>query len=145
MFTCHNQALFGNADSEKKAARHIQANSRYCKECFPTSPLGFLENSIHYCATASRAENNVLCYTVMYLTIGTPKIINFHLFQMENCFRCPKIWAHYNLIIICLHMGTPKTIIYHFGTNGKVMVLDVPILKHNGTSFLIEPLKDFYN
>ena len=39
------------------------------------------------------------------------------------------MWAHYNLIIMCLNIGTLN---HHFpfGTNGKVVVLDVPILKH---------------
>ena len=45
-------------------------------------------------------------------------------------FRCPKIWAHNSLIIMYLNIGTPD---YHhspFGTNGKVVVFGVPILKH---------------
>ena len=29
-----------------------------------------------------------------------------------------------------LNIGTPKTIHFPFGTNGKLMVLGVPILKH---------------
>ena len=51
---------------------------------------------------------------------------------MENLlfFRCPKIWAHYSLIIICLTIGTPNNHHFPFGTNGKVVVLGVPILKH---------------
>ena len=51
---------------------------------------------------------------------------------MENLlfFRCPKIWAHYSLIIICLNIGTPNNHHFPFGTNGKVVVLGVPILKH---------------
>ena len=32
---------------------------------------------------------------------------------------------------MCLNFGTPKTINFPFGTNGKFMVLDVPILKQN--------------
>ena len=31
---------------------------------------------------------------------------------------------------MCSNIGTPKTINFPFGTNGKLMVLDVPILKH---------------
>ena len=38
--------------------------------------------------------------------------------------------AHYSLIIMCSYIGTPKTIIFPFGTNGKLMVLGVPVLKH---------------
>ena len=29
-----------------------------------------------------------------------------------------------------LNIGTPKTINFPFGTNGKLMILDDPILKH---------------
>ena len=31
---------------------------------------------------------------------------------------------------MCSNIGTPKTINFPFGTNGKLMVLGVPILKH---------------
>ena len=44
--------------------------------------------------------------------------------------RCPKIWVYYSLIIICTNIGTPKTINFPFGTNGKLMVLGVPLLMH---------------
>ena len=33
-------------------------------------------------------------------------------------------------IIMCLNTGTPYNHHFHFGTNGKVVVLGVPILKH---------------
>ena len=71
-------------------------------------------------------------YTVMCLSIGTPKIINFP-FVPNGKFiilGCPKIWAHYSLIVICLNIGTPNNHHFPFGTNGKVVVLGVPILKH---------------
>ena len=45
-------------------------------------------------------------------------------------FRCPKIWAHYSLIIIWLNIGIPTNHPFTIGTNGKVMGLGVPILKH---------------
>ena len=45
-------------------------------------------------------------------------------------FRCPKIWAHYSIIMMCLNIGTPNNYHFPFGTNGKVVVLGVPILKH---------------
>ena len=32
--------------------------------------------------------------------------------------------------LICLNIGTPKTINFPFGTNGKLMVLGVPFPKH---------------
>ena len=31
---------------------------------------------------------------------------------------------------MCLNTGTPKTLIFSFETNGKLMALGVPILKH---------------
>ena len=45
-------------------------------------------------------------------------------------FRCPKTWANYSLIIMCLSIGMPNNHHFPFGTNGKVVVLGVPILKH---------------
>ena len=53
----------------------------------------------------------------------------FVLNQKLIIFGCPKIWAHYSLIIMCSNIGTSKTINFPFGTNGKLMVLGVPILK----------------
>ena len=62
--------------------------------------------------------------TVMCLSNGTPKTINFPFVANVRLiiFRCPKIWAHYSLIIMCSNIGTPKTINFPFGTNGKLMV-----------------------
>ena len=45
-------------------------------------------------------------------------------------FRCPKIWSNYSLIIMCSNIRTPNNHHFPFGTNGKVVVLGVPILKH---------------
>ena len=45
-------------------------------------------------------------------------------------FRCPKIWAHYSLTIMCLNIGTPNNHHFLFGTNVKAVVLGVQILKH---------------
>ena len=39
--------------------------------------------------------------------------------------------ANYSLIIMCSIIGTPNNHHFPFGTNGKVVVLGVPILKHN--------------
>ena len=69
-----------------------------------------------------------LCYPVL----GHLRIINFP-FVPNGKFiilRCPKIWAHYSLIIMCLNIGTTNN--HHFppGTNGTVVVSGVPILKH---------------
>ena len=55
-----------------------------------------------------------------------PLILNLKLI----IFGYPKIWAHYSLMIMCSNIGTSKTINFPFGTNGKLMVLGVPILKH---------------
>ena len=68
--------------------------------------------------------------TVMCLSIGTPKIINFPFVSNGKfiIFRCPKIWAHYSQIMMCLNIGTPNNHHFPFGTNGKVVVLGVPIL-----------------
>ena len=45
-------------------------------------------------------------------------------------FRCPKIWSKCSLIIMCSYIRTPNNHHFPFGTNGKVVVLGVPILKH---------------
>ena len=44
--------------------------------------------------------------------------------------RCPKSRANYSLIIMCSIIGTPNNHHFPFGTNGIVVVLGVPILKH---------------
>ena len=63
----------------------------------------------------------------MCLSIGTPKAINFPFVSNEKLmfFRCPNIQVHYNEAVIYLNFGTPKN-----GTNGKFIILGVPILKH---------------
>ena len=38
--------------------------------------------------------------------------------------------ANYSLIIMYSNIGTPNNHQFPFGTNGKVVVLSVPILKH---------------
>ena len=63
----------------------------------------------------------------MCLSIGTPKNNQF---SISIIFRCPKIWAHYSLILMCLNIGTPKNHHCPFVTNEKVVVLGVPIFKH---------------
>ena len=68
----------------------------------------------------------------MCLSIGTPKKINFPFVPNGKfiIFRCPKIWANYSLIIMCSNTGTPNNHHFLYGTNEKVVVLGVPILKH---------------
>ena len=53
---------------------------------------------------------NIYLITVMCLSIGTPKIINFPFVPNGKLiiFRCPKIKAHYSLIMMCLNIGAPK-------------------------------------
>ena len=68
----------------------------------------------------------------MCLSIGRPKNNKFSICsKWKICyFRCPKIWAHHSLIIMYLNIGTYNNHHFPFGTNGKVVVLGVPILKH---------------
>ena len=65
----------------------------------------------------------IIACTVMCLSIGTPKIINFPFGTNGKLmvFRCPKIWAHYSLIIMSLNIGTPENHHFPFGTNRKVL------------------------
>ena len=71
-------------------------------------------------------------YTLMCLSIGTPKNNKFSIFPNGKfiIFRCPKILVDYSLITMCLNTGKPKNINFSFETNGKLMALGVPILKH---------------
>ena len=48
--------------------------------------------------------------TLMWLSIGTPKAINFPFVSNEKImfFRCPNIQARYNEAVIYLNFGTPK-------------------------------------
>ena len=46
-------------------------------------------------------------------------------------FRCPNtIKVDSSLITMCLNTGTLKNITFSFQTNGKLLALGVPILKH---------------
>ena len=68
----------------------------------------------------------------MCLSIETPTIINFPFVPNGKLiiFRCPKVMAHYSLIIMCLNIGIPENYHFPYVTNGKVEVLGVPIFKH---------------
>ena len=70
--------------------------------------------------------------TVMCLSIGTPKIINFPFVPNGklNISRCPKFWAHYSRIVMCFNIGTLNNHHILFGTNDKGVVLGVPKLRH---------------
>ena len=74
----------------------------------------------------------ILKYHKAPQVLGHPKILKFpfHLNLKLISFRCPEIWAHNSLIIICSNIETPKNINFPFGTNGKLMALGVPILQH---------------
>ena len=78
------------------------------------------------------AKVTVIQYTVMCLSIGTPKNNKFSICSKWkiNVFKCPKICANYSIIIIGLNIGTPKNINLLFGTIENSMTLRVPILKH---------------
>ena len=45
-------------------------------------------------------------------------------------FRCQNIQTHYNEAVIYLNFGTPKTNKFSIWTNGKFIILGVPILRH---------------
>ena len=51
------------------------------------------------------------------------------MFQMENILflDVPK-FGH--ITLMCLNIGTPNNHYFPFGTNGKIVVLGVPIRKH---------------
>ena len=68
----------------------------------------------------------------MCLSIGTPKNNEFSIVPNGKLiiFRCLKFWGKLQPHYDRFHIGTPKTINFPFGTNGKSMVLSVPILKH---------------
>ena len=45
---------------------------------------------------------------------------------------------------MCLNIGTPKKINFQFETNGKLMVLGVPILKHFRVTTRVKILYKFH-
>ena len=51
---------------------------------------------------------------------------------MENLLflGVPKFGHKYSLIVMCLNIGTPNNQNFPSGTNGKVVMLGVPILRH---------------
>ena len=56
------------------------------------------------------SDQSMPLYTLMCLSIGTPKAINFPFVSNEKLmfFRCPNIQAHYSEAVIYLNFGTPK-------------------------------------
>ena len=71
--------------------------------------------------------------TLMCLSIGTPKNNKFSIcskwkvryFSVSQ--NLGRLQLHYNVLE---YWDTYKPLIFHFETNGKLMVLGVPILKH---------------
>ena len=68
----------------------------------------------------------------MCLYIGTPINNKFSICPKWkiNYLWCPQIKNLYSLVIMIFNIGTSKIINFPFGTNGKLMVFGVPILKH---------------
>ena len=82
--------------------------------------------------TVFHAPIQMSSYTLKCLSIGTPKNNKFsicskwkiHYFKVSQ--NLGRVQPHYNV----LDIGTPKNINFPFETNGKLMILGVPILKH---------------
>ena len=76
----------------------------------------------------------------MCLSIGAPKNNKFSICVKWKIyyFRCSKIWAHCSIIIMCQNIGTPNKYHFPFGTNGKVVLLGVPTLKHLRVPLVLE-------
>ena len=71
---------------------------------------------------------------LLCLSIGTPKKNKFSICSKWKIYYIlvSQNLGNYSLIyiIMCLNIGTPNNHHFPFGTNGKVVVLGVPILKH---------------
>ena len=98
-----------------------------------------------YASPSCRNNHHILrfyIHTVKCLSIGTLITIHFPFAPKVKSiiFRDPQIWTHYSLITMCSYIGTPKNINFPFGTNGKLMVLGVPILKY----FRVIPIYEHY-
>ena len=82
--------------------------------------------------------NGPRIYTHKCLSIGIPKIIYFPFVPNGKLiiFRCPNIWPHYSLVIMCLNFGTLKN-----WNKWKSSDFSVPILKHFRVGFgLFDPV-----
>ena len=66
--------------------------------------------------------------TVMCLVLGHLIAINFPFVSNVKLtiFRCPKIWAHYSLIIMCSNIGTPKIINFSIWDKWKINGIRCP-------------------
>ena len=66
-------------------------------------------------------------HTMLCLSFGTPKNNKFSKWKIDYMSQyLGTLQSNSNV----LNIGTPKHINFLFGTNGKLMVLGVPILKH---------------
>ena len=77
-------------------------------------------------------SSSLVSNTLMCLNIGAPKNNKFSICTKWKLyfFRCPKIWANYSPIIMSSNIGTPNNHHFPFETDGKIVVLGVPIPKH---------------
>ena len=68
----------------------------------------------------------------MCLSIGTPTNNKFSICSKWKIhyFQVSQNLGRVGLITMCLNIGTTKNINSSFETNGKLMALGVPILKH---------------
>ena len=112
----------------KQSCQNASANSLYLRLSNRNASGTIIPKTVgQKCLSKYCTQNTVMC-----LGIGTPKCNKFSIVPNVKLiiFRCPRIWAHYSLIIMCSNIGTPKIINFPFGTNGKLMVLGVPIFRH---------------
>ena len=70
---------------------------------------------------------NSISVTLMCLSIGTPKAINFPFVSNEKLmfFRCPNIQAHYNEAVIFLNFGTSKNNEFSIWNKWKIYYFSV--------------------
>ena len=100
-------------------------------------PLAFQQDN--YNVSSLSVWNTLMC-----LSIGTPKNNKFsicskwkiHYFQVSQ--NLGRVQPHYNVL---KYLGHVKTMNFPFETNGKLMILGVPILKH----FRVSVLLKFFN
>ena len=70
--------------------------------------------------SAGNSLDNALC--------GSERVI-FGIFYIKTS-NLHKLWLQDIVAPMCLSIGTPKTINFHFVPNGKLMFLGVPVFKH---------------
>ena len=80
----------------------------YCDTCHSLCTVHF--DCMKFLSAQLKVTDSRLHYTVMCRSVGTPKSNNFPFVPNVKViiFRCPKIWAHFSLIVMCSNIGTPK-------------------------------------